>query len=164
MLYDNKPLIFIDDSGDTGFSLNKGSSKYFIIACVIFCDNLDAEETALILKKYRKSLGHNKNWEFKFSKTKSEYIKGALNKINNCNFSIRAICVDKIEIRSNYLKTNKNSFYNFIITQVLEKIPNMKQAKIKLDGHADRQYKQSAKTYFKRELNRNNRKISKIAG
>lgn len=38
-------LIFIDDSGDPGFKLDKGSSKVFVIACVIFDDGLEAEKT-----------------------------------------------------------------------------------------------------------------------
>jgi hypothetical protein len=44
--------VFIDDSGDPGFKLNKGSSSHFVIACVIFDDSLDAEEVALTIKKY----------------------------------------------------------------------------------------------------------------
>ncbi|MBI2315295.1 DUF3800 domain-containing protein [Candidatus Daviesbacteria bacterium] len=35
-------LVFIDDSGDPGFKLDKGSTSHFIIACVIFEDDLEA--------------------------------------------------------------------------------------------------------------------------
>ena len=35
-------IIFIDDSGDPGFKIKKGSSKLFIICCVIFDDELEA--------------------------------------------------------------------------------------------------------------------------
>ncbi len=38
-------LVFIDDSGDPGFKLDKGSSKFFVISLVIFNDNLEAEKT-----------------------------------------------------------------------------------------------------------------------
>lgn len=43
-------LIFIDDSGDPGFKLHKGSSNIFIIALVIFDDDLEAEKTSLSIK------------------------------------------------------------------------------------------------------------------
>ena len=38
-------IIFIDDSGDPGFKVEKGSSVVFVIALVIFDDPLDAELT-----------------------------------------------------------------------------------------------------------------------
>lgn len=43
-------LVFIDDSGDPGFKTEKGSSKIFVIAMVIFKDNLEAEKTSLSIK------------------------------------------------------------------------------------------------------------------
>ena len=45
-------LIFIDDSGDPGFKVQKGSSSVFVIALVIFDDNLIAEETVLALNLF----------------------------------------------------------------------------------------------------------------
>ncbi len=38
-------LIFIDDSGDPGFKLKRGSSQLFVIACVIFDNPISAEYT-----------------------------------------------------------------------------------------------------------------------
>lgn len=35
-------LVFIDDSGDPGFKIEKGSSSVFVIALVIFDDDLEA--------------------------------------------------------------------------------------------------------------------------
>lgn len=61
-------LIFIDESGDAGFKFEKGSSRYFVVALIIFDDDLDAEETALAIKKYRKSLNKSNQFEFKFNK------------------------------------------------------------------------------------------------
>ena len=46
----SRKLIFIDDSGCTVFKFGRGSTDYFGIAAVFFDDNLDAEETALIIK------------------------------------------------------------------------------------------------------------------
>lgn len=36
----NKPLIFIDDSGDPG--INPSASSIFVMACVVFKNNEDA--------------------------------------------------------------------------------------------------------------------------
>lgn len=43
-------LVFIDESGDTGFKVSKGSTQNFVVACVIFDDNLEAEKTSVAIK------------------------------------------------------------------------------------------------------------------
>ena len=108
-------LVFIDDSGDAGFKLDKGSSKHFVIACVIFDDNLDAEEAALIIKRLRRSLHWRDDHEFKFNKTSKAIRLAFLNEVKGCKFRIRAIVADKSTIRSPELRTSKNKFYNYMV-------------------------------------------------
>lgn len=43
-------IVFIDESGDAGFKIGKGSSTFFVISLIIFDDELEAEETALRIK------------------------------------------------------------------------------------------------------------------
>jgi len=157
-----KQLVFIDDSGDPGFKLDKGSSSHFVIACVIFDDLLDAEETALIIKKYRRELGWNENREFKFNKTHKKYIREVLQRVSKSSFRIRAICIDKSNIRSPELRNKQNSFYNYAIKEVLSKTDSLSQADIRLDGHSGRTYKKSAITYLRREVNSRSQKITKV--
>lgn len=79
-------LVFIDDSGDAGFKLDRDSSKHFVIACVIFDDNLDAEEAALKIKWLRRSLKWRNDHEFKFNKTNKQIRLAFLDEIKGCNF------------------------------------------------------------------------------
>lgn len=44
-------IVFIDDSGDPGFKLDKGSSAFSVITLVIFDDALEAEKVALAIKE-----------------------------------------------------------------------------------------------------------------
>lgn len=157
-----KQLVFIDDSGDPGFKLDKGSSSHFVIACVIFDDPLDAEETALAIKKFRRTLGWNQNREFKFNKTKKSIVIDLLKIVCEGNFSVRAICIDKAQIRSLELKNRQDSFYNYAIKEVLSKSEMLHKASIRLDGHAGREYKKSAITYLRREVNAHSQKIAKV--
>lgn len=146
-------LIFIDDSGDPGFKLAKGSSSHFVIACVIFDDNLDAEETALKIKRLRRELKWRENKEFKFNKASRQIRMQFLQEVKACNFRVRAVLVDKSLVRSDELKGNKNSFYNYMIKEVLSKCgPSIKDAKVRLDGHEDRAYKKAATTYFRKQV------------
>jgi len=60
-------IVFVDESGDSGFSIEKGSSKVFVIACVIFDDELEAEKTAVAIKELKRSLKFSDKTEFKFN-------------------------------------------------------------------------------------------------
>lgn len=155
------PLVFIDDSGDPGFKLDHGSSTHFVIACVIFDDNLVAEEVSLEIKKFRRSLGWSENCEFKFNKTDKKIVRRILTRVSSYHFRIRAICVDKRIIYSGELRGNKESFFNYTIMQVLNNTPNLMFADIRLDGHSGREYRRSAQAYFKKRLNGRDQRIAK---
>lgn len=157
-------LIFIDDSGDPGFKIGKGSSPVFVIACVIFDDELEAEKTAVAIKELRRSLKKSDNFEFKFNKTNRELRLKFLEHIAHSKFRIRAIVFEKNKVRSNELKTSKQSFYNYAIKMVLKhNFGTIKEAKIRLDGHGDRIYKREVIRYLRKELNnRENRVFQKL--
>jgi len=60
-------LVFLDDSGDPGFKVAKGSTPCFVIALVIFDDDLEAEKCAVAIKELRRTLGLSDNYEFRFN-------------------------------------------------------------------------------------------------
>lgn len=156
----SKQIIFIDDSGDPSFNIKKGSTARFVIACVIFDDELNAEETALALKKYRRSINFPDDMEFKFSKSKDNVKKGFLSVASKFDFRIRAIVVDKNVIKSIELKNSKDSFYNYFIKQVLyHNKGTLEHAKIRLDGHGDAIFRKNLTTYLKKELNSKDNKV-----
>lgn len=47
-------IIFLDDSGDPGFKIGKGSTSSLVMALVIFDDELEAEETSVKIKRLKK--------------------------------------------------------------------------------------------------------------
>jgi len=147
-------LVFIDDSGDPGFKLGKGSTKFFIISCIIFNDKLDAEETALEIKKLRRDLGKNENFEFKFNKCRKDYRIRFLKKIAPCKFKYRAIVMEKDKVYGSELKNSKESFYNFTTKMVLKhSFGAIRNAKVTIDGSGDRNFRRSMKTYLRKQVN-----------
>ena len=150
-------LIFIDDSGDPGFKTEEGSSKVFVIALVIFNDPLDAEETALKIKRLKQELKLNEKYEFKFNKCKKDFRVDFLRTVSDCRFIIKAIVMDKSKIYGKNLRQSKESFYNYTIKTAL-KYNDINNAKIRIDGHGDRKLKQSMTNYLRRELNSSNKK------
>lgn len=153
-------LVFIDDSGDPGFKFSKGSTSHFIIAMVVFDDELEAEKTAVAIKELKRGLGYSEQMEFRFFKNSKNIRIKFLEVVKKFNFRIRCLVVDKSVIYSNELKSNKNSFYAYFIKEVLRCNDNtILNAKIRMDGNGDRIFRKNFFTYLRRELNTNEKKI-----
>lgn len=155
-------LVFIDDSGDPGFKLDQGSTEYFVIACVIFDDDLEALKVKVAIKELRRELHFPDNTEFKFFKSSSDVKRKFLEKVNGFTFRIRTIVIDKKIVKSNKLKTDKNSFYSYVIKLVLQHSDNsILDAKIRIDGSGDRIFRKNFLTYLRKQLNSKQKKIIK---
>jgi len=153
-------LVFIDDSGDAGFKLDIGSSRFFVITLLIFDDELEAEKTAVAIKELRRQLGFPEDVEFKFFKSKHSVREKFLRVIAPFQFRIRCLVVDKKKIHSAELKNNKNSFYSYVIKTVLKhNDDSILDAKVKIDGGGDRLFRRNFLTYLRRELNANDKRI-----
>lgn len=153
-------LVFIDDSGDPGFKFDKGSSRYFVIACLIFQDELEALKVKVAIKDLRRELKFPDNIEFKFFKSRSITKFAFLKAINKFDFNVRAIVVNKSIIRSNELKNNKNSFYSYIIKMVLQHSNgDILDAKIRIDGSGDRIFRKNFLTYLRKQLNSGQKRL-----
>ena len=111
--------IYIDESGDLG---NKySSSKYFVMSAIIVDTpkNLNSiiKKTR---KKYRKFL--HKNPEIKGNKTDKYIIKKILCKINNLDYEVHAIFLDKQNIHKIPDFYNHHKLYDNLASKLAEKI------------------------------------------
>lgn len=146
-------IVFIDDSGDAGFQIEKGSSRFFVISCVIFDDDLEAEKVSVALKQLKRDL-KSKKIEFKFNKCDKKERKEFLKTVNKFEFKIRALVIDKKKIKSEYLKKSKESFYGYAIKSVLKNNKDtILDAKVRIDGSGGRQFRKTFQAYLRRELN-----------
>ena len=146
-------LVFIDDSGDPGFKTEEGSSQHFVIALVIFKDELEAENAAVAIKNLRRILEFPDSVEFKFHKSRKDVRLQFLETVRVFDFSIRCIVIDKNVVYSEKLKTDRTSFYNYAMKLVLKNSGEMIQnAKIRVDGRGDRNFRRGFQTYIRREL------------
>lgn len=154
-------LVFIDDSGDPGFKhIDKGSSRYFVISAVLFVDELEAEKVAVAIKELRRDLGFSDRVEFKFNGSRRDVRERFLHTINKFQFAIRIIAVDKTLIRSEELRSDKNSFYSYFIKMLLKHSNNsILNAKIRIDGSGDRMFRRNFLTYLRKQLNSKQKKI-----
>lgn len=144
-------LVLIDESGDPGFKLVRGSSSHFVIAMVVFDDFEEAERTSSAVAELRMRLGLKT--EFKFSKCHDDVKDAFFDSVCGCRFSVRALVVDKSAIYSETLRERKDRFYNFFVRQLLAHDNGvLTNARIKIDGSGDRTFKKELSAYLRRQL------------
>jgi hypothetical protein len=146
--------VFIDDSGDAGFKLDRGSTEFFVIACCVFETPDAAERTSKAIIEHRASIGWSEFEEFKFSKMRNDLQFDFMNEIFKLDFFVRAIVIDKKIIESSNLMTNHKNFYNYVIKMVLTRSNRtIQDASVKIDGSSGREYRNAVRTYLKNEAN-----------
>lgn len=152
-------LVFIDESGDPGFKIGKGSSPVFVIAMVIFDDMLEAEKASLAIKELRRKLNVADLFEFKFSKTDIRFKNAFFDAIKPFKFRVRAITVTKKIIYSQKLRTEKENFYNFIVMQILKQSKTIKKAKLRFDSRGEKALRDELRIYLSQQLDNKNKNI-----
>lgn len=141
----SKQLVFIDDSGDPGVKTH--SSSHFVMSAVVFSDDLIAEEVALTMRKFRRQLGWTDDHEYKFNKTKKDYIKQVLRLVSQYEFSVYAVVINKAKF-----KQMPKNLYHDSISELFKVIP-LKKASIKIDGHAGTNYTKRAISQVRKNAN-----------
>jgi hypothetical protein len=147
-------LVFIDESGDPGFKVSKGSSAVFTAVLVAFRDRAQAIPTQLAIEALARRLRIQP--EFKFNKSRPEVRDAFFEAMMPFGFCVRAIVVEKEKIYSLRLRTNKEAFYGFFIKSMLKFDDGLlSAAKVVIDGSGDREFKQQLRSYFRLHLGPN---------
>lgn len=144
-------LVFIDESGDPGFRIVRGSSSHFVIAMVIFDDTLEAERASTAIAAARDSLRVKP--EFKFTKSHRKVRDGFFGAVAGFRFRVRALIVDKAAVYSDSLREDSDRFYNYFVRQLLSHDHGaLTGANIKIDGSGDAAFKKELNAYLRRQL------------
>jgi hypothetical protein len=144
-------LVFIDESGDPGFKLEKGASPIFAAAMVIFETKEAASITQRVIEESEARRIHK--GEFKFNKCSHDVRDIFFHAIRRCPFKVRAIMVRKNMIHSPRLKSDKDKFYEYFVKSMLNYDNGiLKEATIVIDGSGDREFRQNLNTALRRKL------------
>jgi hypothetical protein len=140
-------LILVDESGDPGFKLSKGSTRYFVVAMVIFRDYNQAEQASAAIECAQQAL--NIKPEFRFNKCCNAARDGFFTAVHPFKFRVRALVVDKASIYSTNLRDDSKRFYAYF-TQMLMRHDSgtLSGARIKIDCSGARKFKQELNNYL----------------
>jgi hypothetical protein len=128
-------LILIDESGDAGFKVAKGSTPHFVVAMAVFRDLNEAEAASRAIAEARERLRMKP--EFKFSKCSAAVRDGFFEAVRPYRFAVRALVVDKARIYSPDLRASADRFYSYFVRLLLRHDADLLAgARVKIDGRA----------------------------
>jgi hypothetical protein len=155
-------FVYLDESGDTGFKFNKGSSRYFVITLLLVVDPIPFHEA---VEELRVSLGFDRRNEFKWANSSPEVRWSFLAMLRRQEFTARVLIIDKMLMTAPHMQ-KRDTFYNFLVRLILtHDNGTIQDAIVILDESVkSKKSKQHLATYLRRELNTNvtNRKIREV--
>lgn len=157
-------LVFIDESGDTGRKLNKGSSKFFVISMIVFDDNKIAELCDKEIDKLRKDLNLKLKYEFHFSNNSDKVKLKFLEIINKYQFMYFSVVIDKDpkKLWGPGFK-DKESFYKYSCSMVITNaMQYLSDAIVILDRSGNPVFRNRLAKYLNQKINFNKKIIKKI--
>jgi len=145
-------LVFIDESGDTGLKIDKGSSKYFVIALVIFEDHEEAIACDQRIELLKRELKMPEGFEFKFNKLRKDQRIKFFEAVLPYTFFYFGIVINKEKLYGEGFKV-RESFYKYTCSLVFENAkPYLREAIIVIDGSGSREFKRQLKTYLRKKI------------
>jgi len=146
-------LCFVDESGDTGLKIGKGSSPLFTVALVLFSENEDATACDQRITLLRQELAIRAHYEFHYSETPKKIKEAFFKAVVPYNFFYLAITINKAALYGEGFKF-KNSFYKYACNLVFENAKaHLENTIVVFDGSGSRQFKQQLQTYLKKKIN-----------
>jgi len=146
-------LAFIDESGDTGFKFDKGSSERFVVTVVLFTDPNDAMAAEERIRDLRQELGVKKDFEFHYAHTKAVIRDRFFEVFSAQQFEFSSVSINKRLVTDPELY-HKGSFYKHACKLVLESIrENLRDTKVVIDGSGGREFRRQLGTYLRRNAN-----------
>ena len=157
-------LVFIDESGDPGFKLNKGSSRFFVVALVTFEDNEEAIACDQRINLLRREINLPEDFEFHFKENSHKRRLEFLKAIAPYNFFYFGIVLNKDpnKLWGEGFK-NKESLYKYTCGLVFENAkPYLKNATVIIDQSGHKQFQVQLRKYLRDKANINKTIIKKI--
>src|SRR5687768_15153713 len=112
-------LVFVDESGDTGLKLAKGSSACFVVTAVIFADREAALQCNEAINGLRQKHGLEAPREFKFNKCSRETREDFLRVVCAYPFQYHSVVLNKAKLSGVGFR-HKDSHYKYTVRLVFE--------------------------------------------
>ncbi|HJT20006.1 MAG TPA: DUF3800 domain-containing protein [Nitrospira sp.] len=145
-------LAFIDEAGDTGLKTDQGSSRYFVVALVLFEDHAEAISCDQRIGLLRQELGYPEHFEFHFGHNSDRLRKRFLEAVAPYNFFYFGFALnkDRDKLWGPGFQV-KSSLYKFTCGVVFENAkPYLSDAIVVIDESGTDTFRQQLGKYLSR--------------
>lgn len=154
-------LVFVDESGDAGLKLQKGSSKYFVVTLVVFEENEEAEACDKRIDLLKEELAIDSKFEFKFNKCKRDFRERFLKAVSLYNFFYFVIVINKRKLTGSGFRY-KSPFYKYATSLVFKNAKTyLNDARVTIDGSGSKDFKKQLEIYLRKKINKE--KIGRVS-
>lgn len=156
-------LVFIDEAGDTGRKLDKGSSQFFVVSMAIFVDHEEATTLDKRISLLRKELKLSETYEFHFTHNSDRIRKAFLAAISPYNFTYISVAINK-DPKKLYGEgfNHKQAFYKYACNMVFTNAkPYLEDTIVVLDRSGSADFRNKLATYLQRNFNTDGKKVIK---
>lgn len=153
-------FVYLDESGDTGFKFNQGSSQYFVVTILLIEDPLPLSHA---IDDLRKVLHFDERHEFKFTNSKDSIRRDFLRILVRHEVLVRALVINKPQVTQPHMR-NTETFYNYLVKMLLKRDNGrLDNTTLILDERQkSRKSKQGVTTYLRRQLNEGGEEVRKL--
>lgn len=156
-------LVFIDESGDPGLKIEKGSSRFFTVSLVIFEDRDEALACDQRIGLLKKELGWEMNSEFHFKRNSDKVRRAFLQAIAPYNFFYYGIVINKDpkKLWGDGFR-NKKSFYKYACGLVFQNAKDkLENSIVVIDKSGNLDFRRQLAKYLRKRINEENKKLIK---
>lgn len=142
----------MDESGDVGFKLDKGSSALFVLTAVIFDDPSAAGDCDTAIDQLRAPLRMHPAEEFHFSGCSNRIKQAFFDRVASEKFKYASFVLNKGRTFSNKFST-QDGMYGLLSSWLIGDMRSrLKDAKVVLDRCADRQFSARLKKVLSQQV------------
>ena len=157
-------LVFVDESGDSGWKIKQGSSRFFSVALVVFEENEDAIACDQRIQLLKKEIGWRSSEEFHFKRNSDRIRRSFLQAVAPYNFFYYGVVIDKE--RGGFLEENfknKKSFYEYVCGLVFEVTKEkLNNAIVVIDESGGEDFRCRLAKYLRRKINQKGKMIKRV--
>ena len=156
-------LVFIDESGDPGLKIEKGSSRFFTVSLVIFEDKEEALACDQRITLLKRELGWEENSEFHFKRNSDKIRRAFLQAVAPYNFFYYGIVINK-EPEKLWGEgfRNKSSFYKYACSLVFQNAKDkLENSTVVIDKSGNLDFRRQLAKYLRRKLSEEGKKLIK---
>lgn len=151
---------FLDDSGDSGFKFNAGSTRFVVMSACIFENKEDVslawERVECARNLSSDGIHFNRHdREFKYNKTKKALKTAFFESMKPAKYHVRAIVLDKQQVYSRHLLGHPGDIKSYLIRQLFtHTFGQVKNASLVIDGRDTRAFGMRDREYIMHMVNR----------